>query len=43
MQSSLMTVKVSDDIRSKLKQQALNENKKLWELVHEALVKYLNK
>ncbi len=43
MQSSLMTVRVSNDLRLKLKQQALNENKKLWELVNEALIKYLNK
>jgi hypothetical protein len=43
MRSSLMTVKILDDLHLKLKQQALNEDRRIWELVQEALTKYLNK
>lgn len=43
MAFSLMSVKVSDDLRAALKQRALDEKKTLWELVNEALKKYLNK
>lgn len=43
MQSSLMTIRIANDLRLKLKQQALDENKRMWEIVNEALIKYLNK
>lgn len=42
MQSTLMTVKIAGDLLTKLKQRALDEKKKMWEIVAEALNKYLN-
>lgn len=42
MQSTLMTVKVEDNLLTKLKQRALDEKKKMWEVVADALNKYLN-
>ncbi len=42
MQSTLMTVKVTTDLLIKVKQRALDERKKMWEVVAEALNKHLN-
>jgi hypothetical protein len=42
MQSTLMTVKIASDLQLKLKQRALDERKKIWEVVTDALSKHLN-
>lgn len=41
MQSTLMTVKIASDLLVRVKQRALDERKKMWEVVSDALTIYL--